>query len=90
MALGSIYIGALYYGSVTWLIEDLFEQVETRFVLSDNHTHFLLIYTTTIDNRDCILYALPLSRPRSLPAGTKTRAGGTRCCNWKRPTTHTR
>ena len=47
-------------------------------------------WLSIIDNQDCILYALPLSRPCSLPAGTKTCAGRTRCCNWKRPTTHVR
>jgi hypothetical protein len=49
MTLGSIYVGeALYYASVTWLSQHLFQPVQTPLVLSDYHARFLL--TSIIDN----------------------------------------
>jgi hypothetical protein len=51
MTLGSIYVGeALYYASAsgTWLLQHLFQPVQTPFVISDNHARFLL--TPIINN----------------------------------------
>jgi len=43
MTLGSIYEGkALYYGLGVWVLRRLFQLVQTPFVLSDNHSRFLL------------------------------------------------
>ena len=42
MTLGSIYTGeALYYGLDTWLLQ-VFQPVQTPFVLSDNHARSIL------------------------------------------------
>ncbi len=50
MTLGSIYGGkALYYGSGTWLLQRLFQLVQTPFVLSDNHARFLLTHIIDIE-----------------------------------------
>ena len=83
---GSMYSGeALYYNGLgAWHLLDLFSAGSDTVRISYNPMRFLTEYC----NEDRILDDFLLSRSSTLPAGTKTSTGRTRCCSRKRPATH--